>query len=67
MASHEAELGVIPATVPSGSWEAGNVKLKMEPCPGALATVIVPPCKSTSARVMARPNPVPPTPWVASF
>jgi hypothetical protein len=64
-ADHEAGAGAAPAAVPAGPW-VGNVTLKVEPWPSVLVTVIVPPCRSTSACVMARPNPVPPTPWVAS-
>ncbi len=59
-AYHASELGAGPTALSSGAWGVGNVKLKVEPCPGTLVTVIAPPCSSTSARVMARPNPVPP-------
>jgi hypothetical protein len=63
--SHAPGPGAASAVVSSGPW-VGNVTLKVEPRPSVLVTVIVPPCRSTSARVMARPNPVPPTPWVVS-
>src|SRR5919109_3594167 len=39
---------------------AGREKLKVEPWPGALDTVIRPPCSSTSKRVITSPSPVPP-------
>lgn len=38
----------------------GSVKLKAEPTPGWLRTVIAPPISSTSWREIARPSPVPP-------
>ena len=36
------------------------VKLKQEPLPGVLSTVMVPPMCSTSCLLIARPRPVPP-------
>src|ERR1700745_2870244 len=42
---------------------AGSVKLKVEPCPGALHSVIRPPCSSTSKRVITSPCPVPRPAW----
>ncbi len=38
----------------------GSITEKMDPSAGTLATVIVPPSRSTSFRVMLRPSPVPP-------
>ena len=37
----------------------GSVNVKVDPDPGALSTVIVPPCSSTSLRVSVSPSPVP--------
>src|SRR5688500_17144068 len=42
---------------------AGREKVKVEPRPGALDTVIGPPCSSTSKRVITSPSPVPPAAW----
>src|SRR6266542_705206 len=42
---------------------AGSVKLKVEPWPGALESVIRPPCSSTSKRVITSPSPVPRLDW----
>src|SRR5262250_1194256 len=42
---------------------AGNVKLKVDPLPGALDSVIRPPCSSTSKRVITSPSPVPRPAW----
>src|SRR4030095_4150936 len=47
-------------TLHDGTFSAGREKLKVEPCPGALDTVIRPPCSSTSKREITSPSPVPP-------
>src|SRR5665213_3847909 len=38
----------------------GKSSVKIDPFPGSLATVILPPCSSAMRREMARPRPVPP-------
>ncbi len=45
----------------AGSWtSAGNVTVKVVPCPASLATVRSPPINRQNRRLMARPSPVPP-------
>src|SRR5713101_408461 len=40
-------------------WRTGNVKVNVDPLPGALSRRISPPCSSTKRLVSARPSPVP--------
>src|SRR5690348_15537274 len=37
----------------------GRLKVKTEPCPGRLTTLMVPPCNSTIAFAIGKPMPVP--------
>src|SRR5687767_9903614 len=41
-------------------WRSGRVSVKVEPCPGVLATPMSPPIRRARRRAMARPSPVPP-------
>src|SRR6266542_2806185 len=50
-------------TLHAAASSAGSVKLKVEPWPGALESVIRPPCSSTSKRVITSPSPVPRLDW----
>src|SRR5882762_6111736 len=50
--------GGIHAATGDSAW--GNHTVKVLPAPGALSTVMWPPCSSAKSRAMARPSPVPP-------